>query len=264
MAGRIPKHQVINLDLTFSLCVRLFYLDPLHGSKLLTRNSSSDDSGIPQDEPFCYSFYMVRAPSLCGLILAAGQSSRMRVPKALLPWRQGTFLSSAIQALSPFSDLVIVVAGSNAEELRPTVDSLGAFLVVNPEPERGQFSSLQVGLQDILNRGRDSAILTPVDRPAPELATVSYLRDQFLLRINEGAWGVIPSFQGKHGHPIFLTRELIGAFLSAPSTSNARDVQHQHQDRLVYAEVNDPLVAANINTPEDYQKLIGVTTSLAH
>jgi len=197
---------------------------------------------------------------LCGVILAAGQSSRMGRPKALLPWRQGSFLSSAILALSPFSDLVIVVAGSNAEELRPTVDSLGAFLVVNPEPDRGQFSSLQVGVQDIMNRGRDSAILTLVDRPAPELATVSYLHDQFLRRINDGAWAVIPSFKGKHGHPIFLTRELIGAFLSAPATSNARDIQHQHQDRLVYEEVTDPLVAANIDSPEDYQKLVAAAS----
>ena len=157
---------------------------------------------------------MTRAPSLCGVILAAGQSSRMGRSKALLPWGEGTFLSSAIQALSPFSDLVIVVAGENAEELRRTVDSMGAFLVVNPEPERGQFSSLQVGLQDVLNRGRDSAILTLVDRPAPELATISYLHDQFLRRINENAWAVVPSFQGKHGHPVFLTRELIGAFLT--------------------------------------------------
>ena len=200
---------------------------------------------------------------MCGVILAAGQSSRMGRPKALLPWRQGSFLSSAILALSPFSDLVIVVAGSNAEELRPTVDSLGAFLVVNPEPDRGQFSSLQVGVQDIMNRGRDSAILTLVDRPAPELATVSYLHDQFLRRINDGAWAVIPSFQDKHGHPIFLTRELIGAFLNAPATSNAREIQHQHQDRLVYEEVTDQLVAANIDTPEDYQKLVAAAASLA-
>lgn len=207
---------------------------------------------------------MVRAPSLCGVILAAGQSSRMGRPKALLPWRQGSFLSSAIQALSPFSDLVIVVAGSNAEDIRPTVDSLGAFLVVNPEPERGQFSSLQVGVQDVLNRGRDSAILTLVDRPAPELATVSCLHDQFFRRINEGAWGVIPSFEGRHGHPIFVTRELIGAFLDAPPDSSARDIQHQHQNRIVYAEVSDPLVAANIDTPEDYQKLVASAASLAH
>jgi molybdenum cofactor cytidylyltransferase len=204
---------------------------------------------------------MTRAPSLCGVILAAGQSSRMGRPKALLPWGEGTFLSSAIQTLSPFSDLVIVVAGENAEELRRTVDSLGAFLVVNPEPERGQFSSLQVGLQDVLNRGRDSAILTLVDRPAPALATISYLRDQFLRRINDHAWAVIPSFQGKHGHPTFLTRELIGAFLDAPATSNAREIQHQHQEHLAYVDVNDPLVSANIDTPEDYQKLVATAAS---
>jgi molybdenum cofactor cytidylyltransferase len=218
---------------------------------------------MPTTQPFCYSFSMVRAPSLCGVILAAGQSSRMGRPKALLPWRQGSFLSSAIQALSPFSDLVIVVAGRNAEELRPTVDSLGAFLVVNPEPERGQFSSLQAGLQEVLNRGRDSAILTLVDRPAPDVATISHLRDEFLRQINAGAWAVVPSFQGKHGHPIFLTREMLGAFLDAPVESNAREIRNQHQDRLVYIDVTDPLVTANINTPEDYEKLLSNGISLA-
>jgi len=185
-------------------------------------------------------------------------------PKALLPWRHGSFLSSAIRALSPFSDLVIVVAGHNAEELRPTVDSLGAFLVENLEPDRGQFSSLQVGLQEVLNRGRDSAILTLVDRPAPDLTTISYLRDEFLRRINEGAWAIVPSFQGKHGHPILLTREMLGEFLDAPANSNAREIRNQHADRTVYVEVNDPLVAANIDTPEDYEHLLSTsTTSLA-
>src|SRR3954464_15278155 len=108
---------------------------------------------------------MQRAPSFCGLILAAGESSRMGRPKALLPWGGGTFLSEAIRALNDLTDLVLVVAGNNAEQLRPIVDTYSGFLVVNPRPELGQFSSLQVGVQEILNRGRDAAIVTLVDRP---------------------------------------------------------------------------------------------------
>lgn len=182
-------------------------------------------------------------------------------PKALLPWRDGTFLSSAIHALSPFCDMVLVVAGANANELRTTVDSLGAFLVVNPEPERGQFSSLQVGVQEVLNRGRDSAILTLVDRPAPEQLTISYLKEHFLRLINQDDWAVVPSFQGRHGHPIFISREMIGAFLDAPETSNARDIRHKHESKIAYVEVTDPLTVANIDTPEDYQKLLGTAAS---
>src|ERR1700704_3400773 len=99
---------------------------------------------------------MALSPSFAGLILSAGASSRMGRDKALLPWRDGTFLSSAIRALQPATELVIVVAGSNAPNLEPIADAEAAFLAVNPDPQQGQFSSLLVGLQEVLNHGRDA------------------------------------------------------------------------------------------------------------
>jgi len=99
---------------------------------------------------------MALSPSFAGVILAAGASSRMGRDKALLPWRDGTFLSAAIQALQPVTDLVIVVAGRNEAELAPIVNAHAAFMVVNIDPERGQFSSLQIGLQDVM-----TAAVTP-------------------------------------------------------------------------------------------------------
>ncbi len=62
-------------------------------------------------------------------------------------------------------DVVLVVVGKNEAALAPIVYANGASLVVNPDPERGQFSSLRVGLQEVLNRGRDAAMVTLVDRP---------------------------------------------------------------------------------------------------
>src|ERR1051326_2421131 len=110
---------------------------------------------------------MARSPSFAGLVLAAGASSRMGRDKALLDWQGKTFLRAAIDSLAPHCELVIVVAGNNVEDLQPVVHSVGAFLIVNQHPERGQFSSLQVGLQEVLNRGRDAAIVT--DRKSTRL-----------------------------------------------------------------------------------------------
>src|SRR5690242_2936856 len=168
---------------------------------------------------------------LCGVILAAGESSRMGRDKALLPWPKtdtpvlgphSTLLSSSIRALSDPCDLVLVVAGANAERLRPVVYGCGADLVVNPDPERGQFSSLLVGLQEVLNRGRDAAMVTLVDRPPLQSATLSALVAAFLSRPHD-TWAVVPGFRGAHGHPILIGREMIEAFLRAPATSNARE-----------------------------------------
>jgi len=200
---------------------------------------------------------------LGGVILAAGESSRMGRDKALLPWPKpkprtgigarpsGTILSSIIQAFSNHCDLVLVVAGANEAVLRPVVEGCGATLVLNPAPERGQFSSLQTGLNEVLNRGRDSAMVTLVDRPSPKSETLDHLVRTFARRTH-GTWAVVPEFQGKHGHPILIGRELIEAFLRASVTANAREIEHANQSRISYVAVDDSAVNANIDTPQDY------------
>jgi molybdenum cofactor cytidylyltransferase len=207
-----------------------------------------------------YQIFMALSPSFAGVILAAGASSRMGRDKALLPWRDGTFLSSAIRALQAVTELVIVVAGANALNLKPIADANAAFLVVNRDPQQGQFSSLLVGLQDVLNRGRDAAIVTLVDRPPAEVKTIEQLKAAFLLG-DEQTWAVVPDYAGKHGHPIVIGREMIEAFLRAPVNSSAREVEHANQAHIRYVPVNDPLVAANVDTPEDFERLLTGTAS---
>lgn len=206
---------------------------------------------------------MFRSPSFAGVILAAGESSRMGTDKALLPWPPSapgrpsvdTFLSAAIRSLALATDFVVVVAGANAPELTPVVYACGASIVFNPDPSRGQFSSLQVGLHEVLNRGRDAAIITLIDRPPVSLATIQTLRTGFEAA-SEDIWAVVPEFAGKHGHPYVAGRELMEAFLRAPATSNARDIEHAHQAHIAYVSVNDPFVAMNVNTPEEYAGLL--------
>lgn len=197
------------------------------------------------------------AASFAGVILAAGGSIRMGRDKALLPWNGTTFVSAAIERLKAYTQLVIVVAGANAKTLAPEVYARGGFLVVNPEPERGQFSSLRVGLQEVLNRGRDAAVVTLVDRPPATAATMDALMAAFAKHFkgDDGKWALVPENGGKHGHPIVISREMIEAFLRADPASTARDVEHANQDHIVYVPVHDANVTANINTPEDYQSL---------
>jgi molybdenum cofactor cytidylyltransferase len=201
---------------------------------------------------------MSLSPSYAGLILAAGASSRMGSDKALLPWRNGTFLSTAIETLQATTDLVIVVVGRNVETIAPVVYANGAFLTANPVPDDGQFSSLRVGLNEVLGRGRDAAVITLVDRPAPAVPTVELLQRAFLAA-SEKVWAVVPEFQGRHGHPFIAGREMIEAFLRAPATSNARDVEHGLQEHILYVQVDDPLVTVNVNTQEEFQNLLSAT-----
>lgn len=206
---------------------------------------------------------------LGGVILAAGESSRMGRDKALLPWppesphilpqaapvTSGTLLSAAIEALGRYCDMVIVVAGNNEAIIRPVAYACGAFFARNPDPERGQFSSLQAGLHEVMNRGRDAAMVTLVDRPPAKAATLSKLLEAFESR-DRNIWAVVPEFEGKHGHPILVGREMIENFLRSPGTANARDIEHANQNHINYLSVDDSRVTVNINRPEDYAALI--------
>jgi molybdenum cofactor cytidylyltransferase len=206
---------------------------------------------------------MSRAPSFGGVILAAGESSRMGRDKALLPWpplsdqssSKETFLSAAIRSLELSTDFVVIVAGNNEPNIAPIAYANGAAVVVNPDASRGQFSSLQVGLREVLNRGRDAAIITLVDRPPAAIATVQSLREAFE-SADQKIWAVVPEFSNRHGHPYVVGREMIERFLREPATGNARDVEHRYLDHISYLPVADPFVTLNVNTPQDYAALV--------
>jgi molybdenum cofactor cytidylyltransferase len=217
---------------------------------------------------------MPLSPNICGVILSAGFSSRMGRDKALLPWppvpegvpAANTFLGANIDLLQIYSELVIVVAGKNAPHITPVVYAHGGFLAVNRQPERGQFSSLQVGLQEVLNHGRDAAFIALIDRPPVLPRTVKALREVFLYADSD-VWAVVPEVkrgaEAIHGHPILIGRELIEAFLRAPATASARDIEHEHQKHIRYIPVDDPRLAMNVDTPADYARLTSAETLAA-
>jgi molybdenum cofactor cytidylyltransferase len=203
------------------------------------------------------------ASNLYGVILAAGESSRMGRDKALLPWPPSggsspgeTFLSAAIRLFAAYVDVVLVVVGKNEQNLAPIVYANGASLIVNPDPDRGQFSSLKAGLQEVLSRGRDAAMITLVDRPPVRPETIQTLEAAFEQALHHRKWAVVPEYQGKHGHPVLAGREMIEAFLRAPDSSNAREVEHANESVIDYLPVDDPLVAVNVDTPEQYAALL--------
>lgn len=211
---------------------------------------------------------MTGASNLCGLILAAGESSRMGSDKAMLPWppppQPGTIhqpgptlLSAAILAFEPVTCMVIVVAGKNAPAVESAAGACGAFTVRNPHPELGQFSSLQIGLREVLSRGCDSAMITPVDCPPLSSDSLARLSESLHRAVAQGIWAIAPENDGKHGHPLLVTREMIAQFLDAPVTGNAREVLYAHADHVAYVSVPDSLEKSGLNTPGDYAALAG-------
>ncbi|MCX6624365.1 MAG: nucleotidyltransferase family protein [Acidobacteria bacterium] len=185
---------------------------------------------------------------IAGLILAAGASRRMGRPKALLEYRGETFLDRLIGLLGAHCDEVVVVLGYHAAPIRSGIRrSSEARFVDNPDPARGQLSSLQTGLASV---DVDALVFTPLDYPAVSGETVG----RIAAALRAGAQLVAPEFRGRHGHPVGISRLLAEEILALPENSQAREAIHRH--RATYLDVADAGILMDVDDPAAYGRLV--------
>ncbi|MDG2303112.1 MAG: nucleotidyltransferase family protein [Candidatus Binatia bacterium] len=190
-----------------------------------------------------------RREDIAGIILAGGGSTRMGHPKATLRWDGVTFIESELRALqSAGLAPLVVVCGIHADETRSALPTgLEVEVHENPDPDRGQLSSLKIALRALAPHDtRTAALVTLVDHPAVKLATLEALCDAALPdRI------VVPRFEGRRGHPVVFGREIFDELLATPDESGARPVVRADPNRVVEVETDDAGVLVDIDTPED-------------
>jgi CTP:molybdopterin cytidylyltransferase MocA len=187
-----------------------------------------------------------------GIILAAGASQRMGTPKALLDFHGETFVARLVRVMSLGCDAVTVVLGYQIDDVRPHVPNR-ARVAINPNPARGQLSSLQTALAELAPTS-DVAFI-PVDCPAVAEDTVVQLSELFGQR-DDATQFVIPRMGQKRGHPVFATASIAREMLALAPTEEARSVVHRYVPQTQYLDVADYGIFADIDTPEAYQRLL--------
>ena len=196
---------------------------------------------------------------IAGIILAAGRSSRMGRVKALLPSGDGrTFLGrvAATLAEAAIDPVVVVVAPASLAPIAAAVrdTALPVAVAVNPEPDRGQLSSLVAGLDALAGLAVDAVAVTPVDHPLVSPATVRRLVEAWRA---SAAPIVRPHHRGRHGHPAIFAAALFEELRAGDPSLGARSVVARHASRALDVPVVDPGAFEDIDTPDDYARLIG-------
>jgi molybdenum cofactor cytidylyltransferase len=205
-----------------------------------------------------------------GIVLAAGDSSRMRRPKALLPADLGaagygaaghgaeSFLGRITRVLGEAGiEEIIVVLGRDADAVRNALSDRRpqVRLIENPDYQQGQLSSLLAGLAAADRPGVRAVLVTPVDVPLLSAGTVRAILEAY--RATPSARIVRPAKDGRHGHPVIFDRALFQELRHADPQAGARSVVHAHGADVLNVEVSDEGAFIDIDTMADYERFIG-------
>jgi molybdenum cofactor cytidylyltransferase len=197
---------------------------------------------------------------IAAIVLTAGKSERMGRPKALLPFRGRTFLEHILEAIAGSCiERAVVVVGHHRVEIDALLEarsmtarfSSGVDSVHNPNYEQGMSTSVQAGLR-ALPPDVTAAALFLVDHPLIDSATI----DALVVAIQPGRI-VLPVHNGRRGHPLVLSADVFGEILELSSDQGLNLVVRRDPSRVTEVPVESPGILADIDTPADYERLIG-------
>ncbi len=186
-----------------------------------------------------------------GVILAAGYSSRMGEFKPLLPVAGVPALQRCIAALTAAGAETAVVTGYRQEELSPLVRQWGASELVNPDYDRGMFTSVLAGLRHFAEKGAEAVLLLPCDCAAVPREAVS----QLIACAGDKGEYALPVYEGKNGHPLLIPRRYFGEILRFSGPGGLKGARSLHGDTLLRLPMPWEGTVLDMDTPEDYEAL---------
>ena len=183
------------------------------------------------------------------LITAAGASTRMGRPKALVHWHGTPLLLHQAWVLEAFLDIseVVAVVGKDATAIGAARSEwrTGLRLVDNERWEDGRSTSIEAGVAAFIERHPRGVLIVAVDQPLEREVV-----ERLLMARPEPGEVVVPTYARRRGHPVLLA----GSFLPALGRAThhpegLRDIVRAAATRFVEVESN--AIHLDINAPED-------------
>ena len=193
-----------------------------------------------------------------GLLIAAGLSSRMGKPKALLLKDDLPFAIVILYKMLLVCDRVVVVLGHNADKVKKDLKDfihksdelrLRINFVTNEDFEKGMFSSLKCGLNVEINA--EWILYHFVDQPGlPEEFYQEFTEQMY----NEYDW-IQPSYNGKNGHPLLLQSSIFNSILELPDNSSLKEISMNNKTKKKFWDCKYKEILQDLDFPSDLKKL---------
>lgn len=186
------------------------------------------------------------------ILLAAGQSSRMGQPKGLMDWQgQPLIAHQARQILLSRMDQLIIVLGHQPNQYEPWIGFEDSRIqrIRNENWQEGKSSSIRKGLS-VIEKSCKAILFVNVDQPV-----TAGIIDSLLNSLEQTKALIhIPICNGKRGHPILISAQLLNALREVnEDTQGLKRVIKDHPDQVADVSIDDPSILFNFNTIQDYQ-----------
>jgi molybdenum cofactor cytidylyltransferase len=186
---------------------------------------------------------------ISAILLAAGESKRLRMPKLLLPFGKSTILEQTIDnLLNSRVDEVIVVLGYRAEEMMRKLANRPVKIAINPNYHQGMSTSIVKGLSLVNNRAQ-AIMVALADQPLINSQTINRLIEESL-GYDKGI--VIPTYQAERGHPIIFASEYKEELLGLKGDIGGRQTIKEHPNDTLEVIADSKAITMDVNTINDY------------
>ena len=183
------------------------------------------------------------------IILAAGESKRMKVPKMLLPFNGKTMIEKVIDNVIRSEVFrILVVLGSYRDEILGAISHLPVSHCYNENYRNGMLSSVKCGFKN-LPLLYDAVLVFPGDQPMIEPEVIN----QVIKAYRETGKGIIiPVFRKKRGHPLLIEFKYRAIVDKISDDEGLRSLANIYQEDVFEVNTKSPGILKDFDTKEDY------------
>jgi molybdenum cofactor cytidylyltransferase len=188
------------------------------------------------------------------LLLAAGASSRMGTPKAILSWGLKTVIEHRLDILLQTKQSVAVVLGADAHLIKPYLKNYEIPIFINKDWSKGLGNSIAFGVKEFqsLLTSADGLLLSLVDQPLIPLEHFNKMIHRYETQSNPII--VSHSKEGWMGVPVLFDRIYFSALENLTADDGGKKVMQQFPQNVYIIEGGDYL--DDMDTPEVYHALL--------